>query len=151
MGRSIVLPDRSFSVEAPAELTYQVVSSAGRTLDHRGDRERIVEFRTEGRGRPVVTTELVRLDPPHGIDYRWLEGPLPAVEEHIDVVPTEPNRCELRYRGRFETPHGGLVGIVEGRVIRRMFDRAVGRHLQLAMQLAEERAKRSKVFREKNA
>lgn len=146
MGRSVVLPDRAVSVDAAAELTYQVVSSAGRTLEHRGDRERIVEFHTEARGRPVVTTELVRPDPPHGIDYRWLEGPLPAVEERIDAIPVDPYRCELRYRGRFETPHGGLVGIVEGWMIRRMFDRAVRDHLDTAKQLAEKRARRSKLF-----
>ncbi len=151
MGRSVALPNRAVPVEAAAELTYQVVSSAGHTRERRGDRERIVEFHTEVRGRPVVTTELVRLDPPHGIDYRWLEGPLKAVEERIEVTPVDPHRCELRYRGRFETPHGGLVGLVEGWVIRRMFDRAVRDHLDSAKHLAEERAKRSKLFRRATA
>lgn len=151
MGRSVALPDRAISVDAAAELTYQVVSSAGHTRERRGDHERIVEFHTEVRGRPVVTTELVRLDPPYGIDYRWLEGPLPAVEERIEVAPVDRDRCELRYRGRFETPHGGIVGIVEGWMIRRMFDRAVRDHLDTAKQLAEERAKRSKLFRQASA
>lgn len=151
MGRIVALPGRAVSVDAPAELTYQVASSGGRTRERRGDRERIVEFHTEVRGRPVVTTELVRLDPPYGIDYRWLEGPLTAVVERIDVTPIGPDRCELRYRGRFETPHGGIVGIVEGRMIRRMFDRAVRQHLDTAKQLAEERAKRSKLFRRASA
>jgi hypothetical protein len=146
MGRSVALPGRTVSVEAAAELTYQVVSSAGQTRERRGVHERVVEFHIEVRGRPVVTTELVRLDPPYGIYYRWLEGPLPAVEERIEVTPVEAHRCELRYRGRFETPHGGIVGIVEGWMIRRTFDRAVRDHLYTAKQLAEERAKRSKLF-----
>lgn len=147
MGRIVRLPERRLRIEAPAELTFQVVSSAGTILERRSDDERVVEFHAQVRGRPVVTTELVRLDPPRRIDYEWLTGPLQNVRETISVSPAEGAGCALGYEGSFETPHGGLVGLVESFVVRRAFDRAVREHLREAKHLAEARASRSKVFR----
>lgn len=133
-------------IGAPAELTFQVISCAGKTIERRSDHERVVEFKAEIRGRSVVTTELVRLHPPRRIEYRWLTGPLPLAQETISVLPAKGRGCDLWYRGSFETPHGGLVGIAEAIVVRRMFDRAVREHLREAKQLAEARASRSIVF-----
>lgn len=148
MGRFVRLPQRRVSVKAPAELVYQVVSTGGKVLERRNDREQVVEFHLEAGGRAVVTTELVRLDPPRRIDYEWLSGPLPSARERISVVPAAEAGCELHYEGSFETPHGGPVGLVESFVVRRAFDRAVRDHLGEAKRLSEERARRSKLFRD---
>jgi hypothetical protein len=147
MGRIVELPEESARIGAPAELCFQVVAAAGTMLEERSDRERLVEFRTDLRGRELVTIELVYLDPPNRIAYRWVEGPLQHVEETIDVLPRPEGGCELRYRGRFETPHRGIRGVIEGWIIKRMFAPAVREHLERAKEIAESRAERSHVFR----
>lgn len=146
MGRIVELPEERARVEAPAELCFQVVAAAGTTLEERSDREKLVEFRTDLRRRELVTVELVYLDPPNRIAYRWVEGPLRHVKETIDVLSRSEGGCELRYRGRFETPHRGIRGAIEGWIIRRMFGRAVREHLASAKEIAEARTGRSHVF-----
>ncbi|MBW3589302.1 MAG: hypothetical protein KY429_07775 [Actinobacteria bacterium] len=95
MRRPRELKSQQLAVRAPAPLPYEVVSSAGKTLESR-DGEKTVEFELEAAGKKVRTVELVVLDPPM-IKYRWLEGPLPFVEEEIEVVPRGDN-SELRYQ-----------------------------------------------------
>lgn len=131
-------------VQAPPDFVFQLVASGGRVVERRSEHERLVEFTADIGGRSIVTMELVTLDPPTRIGYRWITGPLPAVEETIDVVPIDEDSCDLVYAGRFRTPHGGLRAIAERRAIRRTFARVVHEHLLDAKRLAEERAERSK-------
>lgn len=146
----VSLREHRLRVEAPPALCFQVVASAGRTMEQRSEREKVVRFETQVRGTTIVTTELLRLDPPNRIDYRWLDGPLPAVEETIDFA-ADDGGCMLRYRGRFRTPHRGLRGRIEAVLIRRMFDRPVREHLAEAKRIAEARARRSRVFARERA
>ncbi|MEX2556517.1 MAG: hypothetical protein WEB06_12935 [Actinomycetota bacterium] len=146
MSRIVALREQSLRVRAPQELCFQVVSSAGPVVEERGEHEKLVEFRIDLGNRKLVTLELVHLEPPDRIAYRWVRGPLPMVEESIEVMLLSVDACELRYRGRFQTPHGGIRGLVEGWIIRKMFDRAVGEHLDQARRTAEARAERSHIF-----
>lgn len=139
MGRMVRIRRQSLRVGAPAEIAFQVVSGAGRVIEHRSETERVVAFTATVNGREVVTTELVRLDPPELIEYEWIEGPLPSVKEAIAVEPIAERECELVYEGRFETPHGGLLGLIEGPRIRAMFERTVVEHLGEAKRIAEAR------------
>lgn len=146
MSRSIVLGEQSVQVHAAAELCFQVVASAGSTIEDRGDREKLVRFRTQLGNRELVTVEVVRLKPPNRISYRWVEGPLRNVQESIDILPISEEECELRHGGHFDTRHGGVRGLVEGWIIGRMFDRAVREHLEQAKLAAAARAERSHMF-----
>lgn len=138
------LKHQTLLVRAPPELTYQVVASAGRLVEDRGQ-EKIVDFETQVGERKVVTRELVRLDPPRRIEYEWLRGPLPHVVEEIEVRP-EGDDSRLIYRGEYATARGPwrcLVGIFW---VYRVFNRLVLEHLEQAKALAEKRASKSRVF-----
>jgi hypothetical protein len=130
-------------VHAPAPLVYEVISSAGKTLESQGN-ENIVEFDVEAAGRKIKTVEKVILEPPV-IKYRWLKGPLPFVEEEIQVTPQGAN-SEVTYEGRYATGPGLVNWALGIFVVKRAFDRAVTEHLAQAKRVAEKRAKRSKVY-----
>jgi len=130
-------------VRAPAPLLYEVISSAGKTLESRGN-ENIVEFEVEAAGKKIRTVEQVILEPPV-IKYRWLQGPLPFVEEEIEVTP-RGSHSELNYRGRYATGPGLINWALGIFVVKRVFDRTVAEHLDQAKKIAEERTKRSKVY-----
>lgn len=147
MRRPRSLPERRVRVRAAPALCYQVVSSAGRILERRSPTERVVEFDAVAGGKRVVTKELVRLDEPgRRISYEWLEGPLPFVQESIDVEALPDGSAELRYRGRYATKRGPIQCLLGMLFVRRVFDRAVREHLAQAKQIAERRAARSKLF-----
>lgn len=134
----------SIAVSAHAELTYQVVASAGRLVEDQGD-VKIVDFETQLGDKKLVTRERIRLDPPRRIEYEWLDGPLPYVVEEIEIRPEGAN-SRLIYRGEYATARGPwrcLVGIIW---VYRVFNRLVREHLEEAKRLAEERAARSHLF-----
>ncbi len=144
-GEAVKLRDQAVVVNAPRELCFEVVAAAGRRLEKRSDREWIVEFMTEVGSRRVRTVELLTIDRPRGIHYRWLEGPLPSVEETIGFTTIDENTTRLTYRGAFSLGWGPL-GLVIGRLrVRPLFDRLVGEHLQQAKEVAERRAARTRV------
>lgn len=142
MRRPRELKRQQLAVRAPAPLLYEVVSSAGKTLESR-DGEKTVEFEAEAAGKKIRTVELVVLDPPV-VRYHWLEGPLPFVEEEIEVVP-RGNNSELRYRGRYATGRGLIKCAVGVFWVKRVFDKGVAEHLEQAKTIAEKRASRSKI------
>lgn len=124
-----------------------MVSSARKILGRRTPTERVVEFDGVAGGKRVVTKELVRLDEPAlRISYEWLEGPLPFVQESIDVETLPDGSAELRYRGRYATKRGPIQCLLGMLFVRRVFDRAVREHLSETKQIAERRALRSKAF-----
>lgn len=106
-----------------------------------------MEFETHARGKRFRTRELVRLDEPsRRIDYTWIEGPLPFVEETIAVQPLLDGSSELHYQGRYATGRGPIKCLLGKIFVRGAFDRAVREHLAEAKAVAERRAVRSKVF-----
>ena len=139
------LSDQSVVVDAPRELCFEVVAAAGRRLAKRSEKEWVVEFTTLADDREFRTLELLTLERPSVIRYRWLEGPLPEVRETIRFVPLDHNRTRLAYSGTFSVGRG-LLGSVIGRLrVKRRFDRLVLEHLQQAKEVAERRAMRTRV------
>lgn len=135
------LSDQSIVVDAPRELCLEVVAAAGRRLEKHSEKEWVVEFTTLADDRQFRTVELLTIERPSVIHYRWLEGPLPEVRETIRFVPLDHNRTRLAYSGTFSVGRG-LLGSVIGR---RRFDRLVLEHLQQAKEVAERRAMRTRV------
>lgn len=133
-------------VAAPRPLCFEVVAAAGKTIEVRSDSERVVEFETAHGGRAIRTVELVRLTPPERIDYRWIEGPLPAVEETIFFEEAGPRETALVYTGRFAPGRGARAWLVGPFFVRRSFNRLVAEHLETAKDVAERRAQRSLVY-----
>jgi hypothetical protein len=142
----IGLKYRCVRVEAPRGLCFEVVAAAGRTRDELSEIERIVEFRTDYKGREIVTLERVELDPPVRIDYRWIEGPLPEVTETISFEEVGPGTTDMRYCGRFEPRRGAFRWLVGRFVVKPAFDRLVLEHLNQAKEIAERRAARSRLY-----
>lgn len=143
---AIRLRAQDIEINAPGDLTFEVVSSAGRVIEKRSENQRVVEFTSEVGGRTIRTVELVELYRPHKIGYRWLEGPLPMVEEEIVFEALERGRTKLFYRGRFQS-RGGARWLVDRLWVKRMFDREVRKHLEQAKMMSEKRAARSRVYR----
>lgn len=136
---------QSAVIRAPQELCFEVVAAAGRRLEKRSKNEWVVEFTTRVGDRTVTTVELLILDRPTSIDYRWLEGPLPEVEETISFSALDAATTRLDYRGTFRLGRGllgWLIGVVR---VKPLFDRLVAEHLEQAKEVAEARAARSQV------
>lgn len=143
------LPRGEVFVRAAPEICFQVVSSAGRTLERNTDGTRLVEFEVTVGGKRIVTKELVRAREPERIDYRWVEGPLPAVEETI-WIDARDGGAILRYEGRFGVDAPWFLRPFARRFIAKRFARAVHEHLLDAKELAERRANRSRLFPRKD-
>ncbi|MBA3430964.1 MAG: hypothetical protein H0U16_05725 [Actinobacteria bacterium] len=144
------LRDQAVVVNAPRELCFEVVVAAGRRIENRSDKAWVVEFVTAAGGREVRTVELLTLDRPRAIHYRWLEGPLPDVNETISFATIDENTTRLAYRGAFSLgrgPLGWAIGLLR---VKPLFDRLVGEHLQQAKEVAEKRAARSRVHARTN-
>jgi len=131
-------------VAAPGELLFEVIASAGRVVGdtHEG---KLVEFETSWRDQVIKTVELVMVDPPARIAYRWVEGPLDRVEEEILLEASAPDRTVMAYTGRGGTGAGLRGWLRTLVVVRPIFNRLVLSHLLEGKRLAEERARRSRV------
>jgi hypothetical protein len=141
----VKLSDQSVVVNAPRELCFEVVAAAGRPLEKRSEKEWVVEFTTPVRGRELRTVELLHLERPIAIHYRWLKGPLPEVRETIQFIALDDNKTRLTYSGSFSVGKG-LLGWVIGRLrVKPLFDHLVLEHLRQAKDVAERRATRTKV------
>ncbi len=139
------LRQQAITIDAPVELCFEVVAGGGRRLEKRSEKEWVVEFVTVAGGREIRTVELLSLDRPHAIHYRWLEGPLPEVNETIRFTPLEGGRTQLTYTGRFSVGKGPLGWLIGRFRIRPQFARLVQEHLYLAKEIAEKRAARTRV------
>lgn len=142
----IALATQRVYVEALRELCFEVVAATGEIVEKRTDDERVVEFVSEHRGKTIRTIELVKLEPPERIHYRWLEGPLPGVEEEIAFEVAEDGCTEMTYRGRFRPGRGPFRWLLGRLYVKRVFDRLVREHLDQGKQAAERRAVRSRVY-----
>ena len=139
------LGKQKITIEAPRELCFEVVAAAGKRVEKSSQTEWVVEFVTPAGDREIRTLELVRLEPPTAIHYRWLEGPLSEVEETIRFVDVNGATTKLTYSGSFSV-RPGPIGWLIGRLrVRPLFDRLVSEHLQQAKSIAERRARRSRV------
>ncbi len=142
--RPIGLKRQRVPVSAPRSLTFEVVASAGKSLEERPDGAKVVQFSTTFRGKEVPTTELVVIEPPDHIRYEWLQGPLPEVNEIISFIDNGEG-TELVYEGDFSAGPG-LINWVYGRlVVKPIFDRLVLKHLEQSKCMAEQRARRTRV------
>jgi hypothetical protein len=141
----IGLKERRVRVRAPRALCFDVVGAAGTTRRVLSETEKIVEFRTDYRGREIVTLERLVLDRPARIDYRWIEGPLPEVTETISFEELGPRTTDMIYRGRFAPRRGPLQWLLGRLVVKPAFDRLVLEHLNQGKEVAERRAARSKL------
>ncbi len=137
------LKRQTVRVAAPRELCFEVVAAAGKKTGET-DNGILVEFETNLGDRVVKTVEELRLDPPDSITYRWLEGPLDGVEEEIRFEQHGPETL-MSYSGTLEVPAGISGWLRTMFVVRPIFDRLVAEHLEQGKQMAEKRAKRSRV------
>lgn len=138
------LRSQTIAVDAPRELCFEVVAAAGRRLEKRSEREWVVEFTSAVAGREVRTVELLTLDRPRAIHYRWLEGPLPEVRETIEFVGIGDDKTEVGYQGIFSIGKGPLRWVFGRLVVKPLYDRVVKKHLQQARDAAERRVARSR-------
>ena len=142
----IALAKQRVQVEAPRELCFEVVASAGRVIERISETERVVEFLTDYRGSTLRTVERLVLKPPRRIHYSWLEGPLPSVEEEIVFLAEGSDQTEIVYSGEF-TPRAAVPAWVYGRLlVKPRFERIVREHLLEAKAIAEKRAARSRRY-----
>ena len=140
------LPELSLSVRAAPEICFQVIASAGRTLERYASGDRLVEFEAIVDGRRILTKELVRTEEPERIDYEWVEGPLPLVEETIRIEPADNGDTRLRYEGRFAVAAPWPIRPFAARSVSKKFAAVVNEHLVEAKDLAERRADRSRLY-----
>jgi hypothetical protein len=132
-------------IEAPRELCFEVVAAGGRRVEKRTESEWVVEFVTEAAGRKIRTVELLNLDRPRAIHYRWLEGPIPDVSETILFTAIDERITELTYTGRISLGKGPVRWLIGRLRVKRLFERLVREHLHQAKEVAEKRAERSRV------
>lgn len=143
------LKKQQIDIDAPRELCFEVVAAAGRRLEKRSESEWIVEFLTDvGKGK-IRTLELLSLDPPRNIRYRWLEGPIPDVEETMTFIALDGSRTRIVYEGVFSLGRGPVNRLIERVRIKPLFDRLVLEHLEQAKVACELRAARTKVHARK--
>lgn len=139
------LRDQAILIDAPCELCFEVVAAAGRCLEKRSDTEWVVEFVTEAGDREVRTVELLTLDRPRSIHYRWLEGPLTEVKETMRFASADVDKTKLSYSGAFSVGRGPLGWLIGRLRVKPLFDRLVQEHLSQAKEIAEKRAARTRV------
>ncbi len=144
MSRQISLTPQRVRVEAPRALVFEVVASAGKTLERTGD-EKLVEFESRFRKQVVRTTEAVVLEPPSRIRYRWVEGLLDDVEEEIAFEALSPSVTLMAYSGRIGAGRGFRGWVRTVLFVRPVFNRLVREHLLEGKQIAEKRAERSRL------
>jgi uncharacterized membrane protein len=142
---ALKLREQSIVIEAPSALCFEVVAAAGRRLEKRSEHEWIVEFTTPAGKRDVRTVELLTLDRPHAIHYRWLEGPLAEVSETIRFVSIDEHNTRVTYSGNFKIGMGPLGWVIGRLRVKPLFVRLVREHLQQAKEVAEKRASRTRV------
>jgi hypothetical protein len=104
----VKLRAQAIVINAPRALCFEVVAVAGRRLEKRSDDQWIVEFKTETGGRSVRTVELLTLDRPCAIHYRWLEGPLADVDETISFTEIDEKTTRLTI-AEVSRPAGALL------------------------------------------
>jgi hypothetical protein len=139
------LRQQDIVIDATPELSFEVVAAAGRRLEKRSETEWLVEYVTEASGREIRTVELLTLERPRAIKYRWIEGPLPEVSETIRFSAVNGDKTKLTYSGSFSVgkgPLGWLIGLFR---VKPLFERLVAEHLEQAKEIAEKRAQRTRV------
>ena len=139
------LRQQTIVIDAPPELCFEVVAAAGRRLEKRSDTEWLVEFTTAAGGRDIKTVELLTLERPSAIHYRWVEGPLSEVTETIRFVRVDGDKTRLTYSGTFRVGWGSLGWLIGRLRVKPLYDRAVKEHLAQAKEIAEKRAARTNV------
>ncbi|HVM35470.1 MAG TPA: SRPBCC family protein [Actinomycetota bacterium] len=142
--RTISLKRQAIEVDAPRDLVFEVVASAGKKIRD-VDGGKVVEFETRWRHRSIKTVEEVRLDPPREIRYRWLEGPIQHVDERIVFSPEGPGKTKMTYTGHIGSGRGFIGWVRSYMFVRPVFDRLVREHLKEGKRTAERRADRSRV------
>lgn len=144
MTRQITLKSQQVEVAAPRELVFEVVASAGKTLEKTGN-EKLVEFETRFRKQTIRTVEAVPLEPPTRIGYRWVEGRLDDVEEEIAFEARTPDLTVMSYSGWIGAGESLWDWAKTAFMVRRVFNRLVREHLLEGKHIAERRARRSRV------
>lgn len=139
------LREQDVVIDAHPELCFEVVAAAGRRLEKRSDTEWLVEFVTAAGGREIRTVELLTLERPNAIHYRWIEGPLPEVTETISFDALDGGKTKLTYSGTFRVGWGPLGWLIGRLRVKPLYDRAVNEHLHQAKEIAEKRAARTHV------
>lgn len=144
--KHIELATQRVTIQAPKALCFEVIAAAGETVEKRSDTERVVDFDLEHKGELIKTRELLNLRPPDAIDYRWLDGPLPFVEETISFVARGDRTTDMTYEGSFSLGPGWRNWLVGRLVVKRSFDRLALEHLEEGRAIAEKRAARSRLY-----
>ncbi len=144
--KPISLSAQRVTVAAPRPLVFEVVASAGTVLEQMSENQRLVRFVTQWRGRTIETDELLHLHPPHHIDYSWVKGPLPEVQERIAFEEEGEGATTLVYHGHFSMGPGVLRWLIGKLRIKKAFDSLVRAHLEDAKTIAEQRARRSRRY-----
>jgi hypothetical protein len=144
--KHIELATQRVTIQAPKALCFEVIAAAGETVQKRSDTERVVDFDLEHKGQLIKTRELLNLRPPDAIDYRWLDGPLPFVEETISFEARGDRTTDMIYEGSFSLGSGWRNWLVGRFVVKRSFDRLALEHLEEGRTIAEKRAARSRLY-----
>jgi hypothetical protein len=150
-GRSFhALGPISVLVDAPRELVFDQIASPylGRTpaslrgkLDvlDRGTDMAVAAHRTRLPWMDAVTVEALHFDPPAGVTFRLLRGPVPHVVEEFALEEQEAGTL-LLYRGELGADLWLLGRIFGGSVVRPVWERTVAASLGQIKTGAEQRA-----------
>ncbi len=152
LGRRIrPLGPLAVSVVAPRELVYEVVSapyvqrspsaleSKLRVLERGADMVLAAHF-TSVRGFVATTLETVRFEPPGGVHFRLVRGPVPYVIEEF-ILRESGDGTYVEYRGELGTDLWAL-GRWWGERVARQWERVVRSSLETIRLEAERRAQR---------
>jgi hypothetical protein len=139
----------AIDIAAPRELVFEVAAAPYAERRPRAMEEKVeILERTDhmvlaahrtpvGGGLTAVTVETVSLDPPRGIGFRLLRGPVPHVAETFTLDETATG-TRIRYDGELGTDLGP-VGDYWGRVVARTWVATVQDSLEQIRTEAERR------------
>ena len=150
-GRSVhPLGPITLTVAAPRDTVFEVLAAPYRERAPREVREQVEILESAGDlvvaahhtrlwGFTSTTVESVRLVPPGRIEFRGLRGPPPAVREEF-VLSEEGDGTRVEYRGELAVDFW-VFGRLAARLMRPTWEGVVGRHLDDARRMAEQRSR----------
>ena len=148
-GRSVhPLGPITFEIEAPRELVFEIISApyvgrgpsdSGIDVLARSDGLVVAAHHTKVHFYTARTVEIVEFEPPRGVGFRHLAGPVPYAVEQFEFDESG-GATELRYTGEVGVDFFVLGRLAARHWVRPQWERAVREHLEDVKGSAEQRA-----------
>jgi len=137
----------TWEIAAPRALVFELIQSPYRRTPRalqeklqvweRGSDMVLAAHVTEVGRRRVTTVETVRFEPPKGIHFRLVRGPVPHLSEAFELDETDAGTA-LTWRGELGTDFG-RIGARWGRLVAHSWARAVEHSIAAVKAEAERR------------